>query len=83
MKMVIIAFILMAGCTKSESDNNAVLRLMLTDAPADSDAVWIDIQDVHIHASEIEDEGVWQSLEVNKGVYNLLDFRNGMDTLMA
>ena len=56
---------------------------MLTDAPADYDAVLIDIQDVQIHVSDNDAEGSWQSLIVNKGIYNLLDFRNGMDTLLG
>jgi hypothetical protein len=81
--MVICALSLLAGCTKSENNRNAELQVMLTDAPADYDAVLIDIQDVQIHVSDNDAEGNWQSLEVNKGVYNLLDFRNGMDTLLA
>jgi hypothetical protein len=81
--LAIIAVVLIAGCSKTESDQNAVLQVMLTDAPADYEEVLIDIQDVQIHVSDLEDEGSWQSLEVNEGIYNLLDFRNGMDTLLA
>jgi len=81
--MVICAFALMTGCKKSESNKNAVLQVFLTDAPADYEEVLIDIQDVQIHVSETEEEANWQSLDVNKGVYNLLDFRNRMDTLLA
>ncbi len=81
--MVICALMLLAGCSKSENSGNAELQVMLTDAPAEYDAVLIDIQDVQIHVSENEAEGTWQSMDVNKGVYNLLDFRNGMDTLLA
>ena len=83
MVLVISAIVLMAGCDKSDSEQNAVLQVMLTDAPAEYEQVLIDIQDVQIHVSDVEDEGGWQSLEVNKGVYNLLDFRNGLDTLLA
>jgi hypothetical protein len=75
--------VLLAGCNKSGSEENAVLQVMLTDAPADYQQVLIDIQDVQIHASENENDGEWVSLDVNSGVYNLLDFRNGMDTLLA
>jgi hypothetical protein len=67
----------------SENDKNALLKVRLTDAPGDYEQVLIDIQDVQIHFADSADEGSWQSLEVNKGVYNLLDFRNGMDTLLA
>ena len=81
--MVICALTLLSGCSKTENNKNAVLQVMLTDAPAEYDAVLIDIQDVQIHVSDNEAEGSWQSLDVNKGVYNLLDFRNGMDTLLG
>ena len=81
--MVICALTFLSGCSKTENNKNAVLQVMLTDAPADYDAVLIDIQDVQIHVSDNDAEGSWQSLDVNKGVYNLLDFRNGMDTFLA
>ena len=70
-----------SGC--AENDQNSVLKVRLTDAPGDYEQVLIDIQDVQIHVADSSGEGNWQSLEVNKGVYNLLDFRNGMDTLLA
>lgn len=67
----------------SKDGGNAVLQVRLTDAPADYDQVLVDVQNVQIHASSDESKGSWQSLEVRKGVYNLLDFRNGMDTLLG
>jgi hypothetical protein len=81
--LVICFLMFLAGCSKSENSGNAELKVMLTDAPADYDAVLIDVQDVQIHVSDNDAVGSWQSLDVNKGVYNLLDFRNGMDTLLA
>lgn len=85
MRKILLGFaVVMAGvffsCSK---DKNAVLQVRLTDAPADYDKVLIDIRDVQIHASTDEKSGKWQSLNVEAGVYNLLDFRNGMDTLLA
>jgi|WetSurSiteA1Bulk_404760.scaffolds.fasta_scaffold02250_4 hypothetical protein len=77
------AWMLASGCNESESDQNAVMQVMLTDAPAAYEQVLIDIQDVQIHISEMEGEDNWQSLQVNEGIYDLLDFRNGMDTLLA
>jgi hypothetical protein len=82
--MIISALMLVAGCDKTENtDQNAVLEVRLTDAPGEYDEVLIDVQDVQIHVSDNEEDGEWQSLSVNTGVYNLLDFRNGMDTLLA
>lgn len=70
------------ACDKS-NERNATLRVHLTDAPANYEEVLIDIQDVQIHASANENEGEWTSLPIKKGVYNLLDFRNGLDTLLS
>jgi len=75
--------VLVAGCSKSE-DKSAKLSIRLTDAPADYEEVLIDVQDVRINVASVDDESGWQSLsDVNEGVYNLLDFTNGADTLLA
>ena len=67
-----------------ESDSkNARLEVWLTDAPGDYQQVNIDIQGIEIHANENGNENGWTSLEVNKGVYNLLKLTNGIDTLLA
>lgn len=66
------------------------LEVRLTDAPAIYDAVYIDIQQVEVNTSA-DSSGVdsgassgWQSVPlVRPGVYNLLDFRNGIDTVLA
>lgn len=78
----LIAFI---GCSESEVENkDAVFTVMLTDSPAAYEEVLIDIQDVKINPSGINDETSWMSMEnVNTGIYNLLDFTNGLDTLLA
>src|SRR5258706_11144883 len=69
---------LLFGCSK-DSAQNATLQVRLTDAPGDFQEVNIDIQDVQVSA----DTGGWQSLSVNKGVYNLLEFTNGSDVLLG
>jgi len=83
--MISTCIIGLAGITFScsEQDKTSLLEVRLTDAPADYDEVLIDVRDVQIHVSGDGDEEGWQSLQVNSGVYNLLDFRNGMDTLLA
>jgi hypothetical protein len=82
--LVVSALMLVTSCDKSEtSDQSAVLEVRLTDAPAGYDEVLIDVQDVQIHVSNIDGEGDWLSLQVSQGIYNLLDFQNGMDTLLA
>src|SRR4030095_16823441 len=77
--MFIMGLIFLASCGSDEQ--SARLEIRLTDAPGDYEAVFIDIQGVEINTEE-GDQG-WKQLEVNKGIYNLLEFRNGMDTLLA
>nr|WP_295867145.1 DUF4382 domain-containing protein [uncultured Chitinophaga sp.] len=77
--------LLFTACNKNDSDNNggkAKMTVYLTDAPANYDAVNVDIQDVQVNASNT-DNG-WQSIHLLRpGVYNLLNFRNGLDTVLA
>lgn len=76
-----MAMLFFASCNRDEATTK--LNVHLTDAPADYDAVFIDVIDVQIHASDQDNEGSWESLDVNTGIFNLLDFNNGMDTLLA
>lgn len=71
----------LASCVKD--GNTATLVVHLTDAPADYEEVLIDVQGIQIHSSLNETEGSWTSLPFTAGVYNLLDFRNGLDVLLA
>jgi len=76
-----LAALLFASCTSD--DRSARLQVWLTDAPGDYEAVNVDIQGVEIHAQGGNPGNGWQSLEVNKGVYNLLELTNGLDTLLG
>ncbi len=77
------------GCTENNSDNGGTgttkFNLYLTDAPGKYEEVLIDIQEVkvHVNATDSADESGWIDLDVHAGVYNLLDFTNDMDTLLA
>lgn len=53
--------------------------IRMTDAPAPYNAVLIDLQAVEIKGNN----GSTVALSVNQGIYNLLDFSNGIDTLIA
>lgn len=78
--------ILLTSCDVSDdTDNisniNGTLRVFLTDAPADYDAVWIDIEEVRIHLNDDEDvenddEG-WKTISEDPIQVNLLDLTNG------
>ncbi|MBV8255931.1 MAG: DUF4382 domain-containing protein [Chitinophaga sp.] len=79
--------LLLSACSKNDYNNNnggnAKFSVYLTDAPANYDAVNVDIQDVQVNSTTDTSSG-WQSLHILRpGVYNLLNFRNGIDTLLA
>lgn len=76
------------SCTKSSSNGNGGaghLEVRLTDAPSVFDAVYIDVDRVEVNVSG--DTGTtsgWQTVPMLRpGVYDLLDFKNGIDTVLA
>lgn len=84
--MVLSCVAIFASCNDDDDNSNGGttrMEVRLTDAPAPYDEVNIDIRSISINASNDEDSG-WQALTLlNPGVYNLLDFQNGVDTLLA
>ena len=60
-----------------------MISVRLTDAPGSYQEVLIDVQEVMINVYDSESDGWITLTDINKGVYNLLDFTNGMDTLIA
>jgi hypothetical protein len=76
--LVVLGFALVS-CNKNEK---ATLNIRLTDAPADYDAVKVDVQKVLINAGDDENNG-WIELETTPGIYNLLDYTAGNSTLIA
>lgn len=75
--MLLVPFIF-TGCSKNDNKTTQV-QVRLTDAPADYDAIYIDVERVEIHSNE---DG-WVTLNTQTGIYNLLDLTNGKDTLIA
>lgn len=79
--MLLAAMMLVVACNKDDNDNMAgesQVNIRLTDAPAAYVAIYVDIQGVEIST----DQG-WVTANVNAGIYNLLDYREGLDTLIA
>lgn len=71
---------ILTSCQKNE---NVRLNVHLTDAPAAYEEVIINVIDVKVNVDGEEESG-WRSLSnVNSGKYNLLDFTNGLDTLLV
>jgi hypothetical protein len=79
----LVLFSIISGCKKEKSPEPTPAKptpyyIRMTDAPAAYSAVNIDLQGV-----EITGNGGVTQLNVNPGIYNLLNFSNGVDTLIA
>ena len=77
---VVITLCLITACTglKDEKQEHARIQIYLTDAPGDYQEVNIDVVSVRMI---INDSLI--SLPTNEGIYNILDFANGKDTLLV
>jgi hypothetical protein len=88
-----LAIVLIAGtiglisCQKNTggSDNQGIstLNVRLTDAPTNFDEVNVDIVEVKVKFSDDTTNTGWVTLATHPGIYNLLDYANGVDTLLA
>lgn len=83
--IVIVVFALFS-CDNSSTEEvtgKSKLRIKLTDSPGDYKAVYVDIQEIRVNASN-EDESGWVTLDnINAGVYDLMKLTNGVDTLLG
>lgn len=60
------------------------LQIMLTDDPSQIfDSIFIDIKRVEVKVKDSTGAERWDTLTIRAGVYNILRFRNGLDTLLA
>ncbi|MFV8326483.1 DUF4382 domain-containing protein [Flavobacterium sp. ZS1P14] len=83
-KMKIILSLIMLGfliisCNNDDTKSSYPYAVRMTDAPGPYDKVNVDIQGVEVTG----DAGQTVALNVHKGIYNLLDFSNGVNTLIA
>lgn len=70
--------LMMNSCSKSTTTSTPY-AIRMTDGPGPYNAVYIDLKGVEI----IGDGGKTVVLNVNAGIYNLLNFSNGRDTLIS
>lgn len=73
-----LALFSFSSCNKSKQSK---LTIYLTDDPANYSEVNIDIQQVLINVSDGGEN--WKELAITPGIYNLLNFRNGLDMLLG
>jgi hypothetical protein len=82
-----ISALLFFACKKenSSSAGPATARIFLTDHQTPVfDSVFVDIQKLEVKLEDSNNtNGGWIDLAINPGVYNILRFRNGLDTLFA
>lgn len=74
-------FVFIFFACKKDGNTTTDLRIHLTDAPYDASEVNVDIKQVRVNLRD--DSSGWIDLETNAGIYNLLDFQNGIDTVIS
>ncbi len=81
----VIAILIFGACSKNDknsSTSSSHLQVRLTDGPdANAKEVWVDIQQIEILMSDTSHPLILNN--THPGVYNLLAFSNGKDTLLA
>ena len=78
--------LLIAGISSCKKDaEKSRLTVYLTDAPATYDEVNIEVVGIQVKASSDAGENGWQSMPMTSSptTYNLLDFTNGMETMLS
>src|SRR5689334_3774200 len=81
-------FSILAACSKEQSSGPmktpAAVKIFLTDHQTPVfDSVFIDLQKLEVKMEDDSADQGWISLSIQPGVYNILKFRNGLDTLFA
>jgi hypothetical protein len=62
----------------------AQMQIMMTDDPSVIyDSIFLDIQRVEVKVEDSTGAEHWDTLSIRAGVYNILNFKNGLDTLLA
>jgi len=79
------AILIFSGIYCKKDAEKSRLTVYLTDAPADYDEVNIEVVGVQVKASSDPGEGGWTTMPmpVSPVTYNLLEFANGMETLLS
>jgi len=84
-KKLLFSLLLISGpfiFSSCKKNDNTILQVSLTDAPADFDEVNVDIKEVQVNFKDDDSSG-WTSLNTNARVYDLLTLQNNVDTVLA
>lgn len=82
--LILFSTVLLTPSCKKDAGTSR-LTVYLTDAPADYDEVNIEVVAIQVKASSDPGEGGWQTMPmpVSPVIYNVLEFANGMETLLS
>lgn len=81
MKHIVLSSVLAITLFACKKEKESTVLLRMTDAPTELDAVNIDLKQVNIKFDN--DSTSWVAMDTKPGIYNLLEFQNGVDTLIA
>jgi hypothetical protein len=85
--LIVLNTMVLLSCKKENSYGTMTIKM--TDAPALYEEVNVEIKRVEVHFSDetrpafLEKNAGWIDLRTNAGVYNLLELRNGVTTVLA
>lgn len=83
--LLIIMLLALMGCGKREiTIGKSSFTVYMTDAPADYNAVNIELLNVKVHYSNVDegDDG-WVDVPTKTGIYNLLALKNNVSVIIA
>lgn len=86
--LVVTTIIGLAACDKNDDGTSTTdLRVNLTDGPIDElDSVYIDVREVRVKMGNdtlSNDDNGWVNLAAVAGIYDLLSYQDGIDTLIG
>lgn len=82
--VVLTASVIFISCKKDDKpQGTSTLHVRLTDAPTAFEEVNVDIREVRVKFSDDSLNTGWVTLTTFPGIYNLLAYQNGVDTLLG
>lgn len=80
---LIIAIFFTISCDKARLETKSNLMLTMHDTAGNYANVFVEIIDAEVKLSDSLGNETWLPLEINAGIYDLLEFQNGIDTVLA
>jgi len=85
--LILMAFLFASSLVfiscKKDKEDTTTLNVRLTDEPTAFDEVNVDIKEVMVKFEKDTTSNGWVTLATKPGIYNLLAYQNGVDTLLA